>query len=141
VSYKLSRRCLTNRFHKWLLVSYKLSRACLTNRFHKWLLVSYKLSRACLTNRFHKWLLVSYKLSRACLTLATNKLGWHSQKSPPRDCNRHSFNKNYHFYKRIHEKTQKFPTKLGNATARSKNKIKELSLKNKGSLPIAKLLS
>ena len=33
--------CLTNRFHKWLLVSYEPFRWCLTNRFHKWLLVSY----------------------------------------------------------------------------------------------------
>jgi len=41
----------------------------------------------------------------------------------------------------MHEQTQKFPAKLENATARSKNKIKELSVKNKGSFMTAKLSS
>jgi len=93
VSYQLSRRCLTNRFHKWLLVSYQLSRRCLANRFHKWLLVSYQLSRRCLANRFHKWLLVSYELSRRCLTLATNKLGGHTPNFSltPKPCSRRAY--------------------------------------------------
>jgi hypothetical protein len=69
------------------------------------------------------------------------KLGGHTPLSPFRACNRYSFIKNHHFYKRIHEQTQKFLAKLGSATARSKNKIKELSVKNKGAFRTAKLFS
>jgi hypothetical protein len=122
VSYNLSRRCLTDRSYKWLLVSYKLSRRCLTNRFYKWLLVSYKLSRRCLADRFYKWLLVSYGLSRRCLTLATNKLGGHTQIS-------HSLQ---NLVLGGHIKISH--PRLQIATARSKNRIKELSVRNPGFL-------